>query len=31
VIDRISCFYEHESFNIHRAARELAARDERHL
>ncbi len=28
VIDRISCFYEHENSNIHRAAHELAARAE---
>ena len=26
VIDRISCFYQHENSNIHRAAHELAAR-----
>jgi cysteine desulfurase/selenocysteine lyase len=26
VIDRLSCFYEHENSNIHRAAHELAAR-----
>lgn len=28
VIDRLSCFYEHENSNIHRAAHELAARSE---
>jgi cysteine desulfurase/selenocysteine lyase len=26
VIDRLSCFYEHENSNVHRAAHELAAR-----